>query len=413
MNVLDVSTYFLGASFMSAAVIIPLYLGHFTSNPIIFSLIPALGTAGFLLPQLFAANITQRLPYKRYMPVIVGIFSERLPVILYVPAVWFLAKDHPTAALVVTLLLYAWWSFGAGYVAVGWQDLIAKVIPVERRGFFFGLATFLGNITGLVGASVAAWMLNAFDFPAGFGYAFIVAAVFISISWVFLYLVREWPSPPPEKIVSEAEYFRTLPAILKADKNFTRYLITQIVVAIAGLAAGFLIVFPTQNWSLSDSQAGTYSIALLLGTSLANLIFGQLADRKGHKLVLQIAILLALLTFGLAAVAPSALWFYVVFFLRGASMGGFTVSNIMIALEFCSDDVRPTYIGLANTIPGIASSLAPLAGGLLAHAIGYRPVFLIAAIITVGGLLLMRYWVHEPRHLTKQNPPEPAGEAHA
>ena len=47
-------------------------------------------------------------------------------------------------------------------------------------------------------------------------------------------------------------------------------------------------------------------------------------------------------------------------------MAGTFISGISIVYEFTGPENRPTYIGLANTIPGVAGSVAPLIGGWLA-----------------------------------------------
>ena len=45
--------------------------------------------------------------------------------------------------------------------------------------------------------------------------------------------------------------------------------------------------------------------------------------------------------------------------------------------EFTEAENRPTYIGLANTIPGVAGALAPLIGGWLAGAVSYPGMFIL------------------------------------
>ncbi len=54
-------------------------------------------------------------------------------------------------------------------------------------------------------------------------------------------------------------------------------------------------------------------------------------------------------------------------------------------------------IGLANTIPGIMTTIAPVIGGLLAGAISYRAMFLLAALTGTISWLLLRFAVREPR----------------
>jgi MFS family permease len=208
--------------------------------------------------------------------------------------------------------------------------------------------------------------------------------------------------PSAKPAVSQLEYLRSLPEIIRKDPNFLKYLLAQIVFSLSGMAAGFLMVYAAKTWNLPDWQAGGFIVAMQIGQALANLFFGFLADHKGHKLSLEISFSVSILSLGLAILAPDPVWFFVIFFLRGAVTAGTLISGISIVYEFTGAEDRPTYIGLANTIPGVAGSLAPLIGGLLAGALSYSWMFILSAIIGVASLGLLRFGVHEPRKVRFQ-----------
>jgi MFS family permease len=163
------------------------------------------------------------------------------------------------------------------------------------------------------------------------------------------------------------------------------------------MAWGFLAVYALQRWALTDGQVGIYSAWLLGGQAAANLVLGALADRRGYKIILEISIFLSLLSLVLVILAPRPGWLFLVFFLRGIALGGSFLSLLFI-LEFSTPAIRPTYIGLTNTLTGLVSVVAPLLGGLLAGLIGYRGIFLVAFICVFIGLVLLHWTVHDPRH---------------
>jgi MFS family permease len=399
VNALDGASFWFGMSFISSTIILPLYVSHFTDNLLLIGLIPFITTAGFLLPQLFVANAVERAPQKKFFPAVLGLFLERLPLFLLAPAAYFLVASQPILALVVFFALYAWHCFGGGVIIVGWQDMIAKIIPVEKRGRFFGITNFVGNGAGILGALAVPFVLHKFTFPLDYVISFTIAATLIFISWIFLSLTREpavHSSKPP---VSQLDYMRSLPKILRRDRNFRLYLLSQIIFSFSGMAAGFLVVYTVQTWDLTDTEASSFTFALQIGLALANLFFGFLADRKGHKLSLEICLALSVLSLVLAIFAPSPLWFFLIFFLRGAVNAGSFVSGISIVYEFTDAESRATYIGLANTIPGIAGSIAPLMGGWLAGAVSYQAMFIISAIIGAISWTLLRFGVREPRQM--------------
>jgi MFS family permease len=398
VNALDGASFWFGMSFISSTVILPLYVSHFTANPILIGLISFLGTAGYLLPQLFVANWVERAPRKKFFPVTLGFFLERIPIFLLAPSAYFLAVNQPGLALIAFFVLFAWHTFGAGLIIVGWQDMIAKIIPVDRRGRFFGITNFLGNGTGILGALAVPFVLERSTFPNGYVLSFLAASVLIFLSWIFLAQAREPAVPNRKPHVSQSDYLRSLPAVLRADRNFRMYLLSQMLFALSGMATGFLVVYTVKTWNLPDAQASGFTVALQVGLTLANLFFGFLADRKGHKLSLEICLLLSTLALALAILAPSPLWFFPIFFLRGAVNAGMFISGISIVYEFTSAENRPTYIGLANTLPGIASAIAPLLGGWLAGAVSYPVMFILATVVGAASWALLRFAVREPRH---------------
>ena len=191
VNALDGANYWFGFSFIAPTIILPLYVSHFTSNPLLIGLIPFINTAGFLIPQLFTSNFVERAPLKKWFPVNLGFFLERLPVVFLAPSAYFLAINQPALALITFYLLYTWYCGGAGLIIVGWQDMIAKIFPVDKRGRFFGITNFVGNASGILGALAVAFVLEKFTFPLGYVASFTAAAILIFISWCFLSMTRE------------------------------------------------------------------------------------------------------------------------------------------------------------------------------------------------------------------------------
>lgn len=395
VNILDGTNFWLGYSFIAPGVILPLYVSHYTSSTFLIGLVTVISTMGYFLPQLFTANWVQRLPVKKVLPVNVGLFTERLPLFL-LPLAALIFANNPRLALILFFLLFAWHSFGAGIIAVAWNDMIAKIIPIERRGRFMGITGFGGQTMGVVGASLAAWLLDHYAFPRGYVYSFAIGAFFIFISWIFIAQTRELPVKTQEKPVPNREFWSKLPALLKSDPNFSRFVLCMIVVNLSGLGWGFLAVYTMKHWNLLDGDVSLYNITLLVGMAAGNVVFGWLADRRGYKLVIEISACVAILAIILTILSPSAIWFHLVFLLRGISAGGFFLGT-MIALEFGPVAVRPTYIGLNNTSSGIITGVAPVIGGLLAGTIGYSGMFQVAAVLGCLGLVILHFLVMEPR----------------
>ena len=166
--------------------------------------------------------------------------------------------------------------------------------------------------------------------------------------------------------------------------------------AVGGMGTGFVTVAAVARWQVPDSTVGLYTGAYLIGQTAANLVFGLLADRFGHKLSLELGALASTLAFVLAWLALAPGWMFVVFVLLGVNLGAVLVSGILVTLEFSEPQRRPTYVGLANTAVGLVSIVAPLLGAVLAG-IDYGWVFGLSVLVNLAALIAMRWWVREPR----------------
>ncbi len=395
VNLVEGATFFFGLSFISSSTVVPLFISKLTPSPVSIGLVSVIAQGGWYLPQIFTAYSVERLPHKKPVIVNLGFFLERVPVWALV-GVTLMAGSSPGLALALFMMAYAWHHVGAGLVATAWQDLIARCFPVDRRGRFWGLTTFAGTGTGIIGASLSAHILSSFSFPASFTYVFAIAAASITISWLFLALTREPAQSATPAGQTSSQFWRGLFDILRRDHNFRRFLLARLAMTMGNMGVGFVTVAAVQRWGVPDKTVGIYTAAMLLGQALGNLIFGFLADRYGHKLPLELSALASILAFGLAWLAPAGEWYYAVFLLLGVALGGVLVSGVLMTLEFSEAERRPTYVGLANTGVGLAGVAAPLLATGLAS-FSYNWLFAVSGGISLVALALMRWWVQEPR----------------
>jgi MFS family permease len=324
-----------------------------------------------------------------------GMLLERFPVALFAVAA-LLAGRWATLALAFFLVVYTWNRLGGGVVATAWQDLIARVFPLERRGRFWGLTSAIGTGLGFAGSALSAWLLTAYAFPTGFVILFSLAAAILLVGWVFATRIREPALPADGPPMGQREFLSGLPRLLKKDPPFRRFLSARLLMSLGGMSLGFVAVAAVRRWAVADGTVGLYTGVLLLGQTAGNLVFGLLADRRGHKFALEWAALAYAVAFAVAWLAPSAAWYYGVFFLIGVSQGILIVSGILVLFEFSEAERRPTYIGLANTSLGVANVLGPMVGAWLAG-VGFGHLFCASAVISLVSWVLMRWWVEEPR----------------
>jgi MFS family permease len=407
VNVLDVSFITLGMSLVSRETVMPLLVSQLTDSKVAVGMIAAIWGLGIYLPQLLTANYAEGLRYKKPFLMVISSVGERLPYLLMGLAVWFFAVPAPNLALLLFFIFLAISAFAAGAGTPAWYDMIAKAIPLERRGLWAGLSSSLGALMGIAGAFLVGRVLEAFAFPLNFSLLFGLAFVAVCVSFVGLALNREPPSEITKVRQTLLPYLRQLPAILRKDANYRRYLLSRTVVIAGAMATGFIIVYGSEKFGLDGAQVGLLTATLIGGQAVMSLVWGLLGDRWGHKLVMTLAAFALTLAMLVTLLAPTWQWLMLTFVLLGAYFTSEWVSGLNLILEFCDPADRPTYIGLTNTLLAPPVVLAPLLGGLLATFAGYAGLLLAATLVAATGALLMLFWVAEPRKLPQPTATQP------
>jgi MFS family permease len=394
-NVGDGAFWQLGISFISVQAILPVFVSRLTTSDLLIGLIPAIMEVGWYLPQLFVAPLVTRLKRVRPMVVWLGV-AERLPMLL-LGAGTLLLRDSPAAVLLAVFFgLHVARSLVSGTVANAWTELMARIIPARRRGLFFGVMAALGGLLSLAGSAGARAILAGYPFPANFALCFVVGFGMASLGWLCLSATVE-PATAPSQAPRGRDYWRSLGAILRQDRNFRRYVISRMTFGLSSMAPGFLAVSAVQRFALGDEQAAVFS-ALLFGAGVvANLAWGWLGDRLGHKLTLELSGGLLLVSLGCALAAPSVWFYYAAFAALGAANAGNVLATVAIVMEFAPPERRPVYIGLAGTLRAPVAGLAPLLGGWLAGAFGYQALFAVAMVPVGLAVAMTRLLVTEPR----------------
>ncbi len=395
VNLLDGAAFWIGSSFISSTTILPLFISKLTSSLLPIGLISVITAAGWFLPQLFSARITESRSKMKDIVVGWGLYLERLPILVMVLSP-IIAKSNPTLALILLIFCLIWHTMGAGVVATAWMTLLAKIFSPEKRGSFLGTTMFVGNGMGILGSIMSAWLLNTLVYPTSFILHFSIAAFFIFLSWVFLSLTRE---PVNNKEVPAQDfqtYFASLIEIFKTDHNFRRYIITSIIITIGTMGSGFFTISAIRDFNVSDSTVGLYTLSMLIGQTLGNLALGWMADKYGHKLSIEIGVGAIFLSFLFSVFMISPIFYFVIFFLFGVNLSSAIVSGMLVVWEFCTISRVPSYSGLANTAKGLVGLVVPILATQVAK-VDYKLLFGLCALISLLGLILLNRWVLEPR----------------
>lgn len=409
---LDFSLFLLALSFASAYGVMPLFVHHLTTSNLALGLIATMRAIGTSLPPILAAPYTERLRRKKPFLLLMTTF-ERLPYLVLAVATPLLAAGHPTLLL---WLFFAMIGIGTCFGGIGmpaWLDMLARMLPADWRGRFFGFAAAFGGLLGVVGAGLAAALLQHFTWPTNFALCYGCTTACLAVSFVFIAIGRE---PPPSADAARPRdatrsYWRRLPDIVRADRNFARYLTATALISAAGMAVSFYTIDAERTLHLSDADAGIYAVVLLAAATVGNLVWGYLGDQIGHKRVVEggafctgIAALVALLA---RDSGVGAAGYGLVFVLVGLGTSGMQLAALTFVVDFAPAAQRPTYVGLANLASVPFTAGAPLLAGVIADRAGYAIVFALTLVLAWTGALIVWRRVVDPR--MQAAPAEEAG----
>lgn len=384
VNLADGSFFGLALGFASFVTILPLFFSNFTDSAILIGLIPAIHTLGWQLPQIFTADRLSKI--SRYKPVLLLMtIQERLPFLGLALVAWFASELSISVILPISFALLIWQGIAGGLAANPWQSMISKVIPEPIRGTFFGIQGGLANLFTAVGAVAAGYLVENLIGAPQYAAPFMLAFIAMMISLFFLSLTKEkshHPNSPP----NSGNYVHYLNDILRHDRQFTLFILTRNMLQFANLGINFYAIYLIKEFQISAASIGIMNGVFASGQIIANPILGAAGDRFGYRTSLFIGTTSAVASTMIAIFARTSNWFYLSFALAGLGMVATWTLVIAMTLKYGSDDHRPAYIGLSNSLTAASTLIAPLIGGWIADELGFSATFiftLIAGILTL------------------------------
>lgn len=397
ISILDGSFFGLALGIASFVTLVPLFVDSLTDSAILIGLISATHTVGWQLPQLLTAGTVGRLA--RYKPLMLLMsLNERIPFLIMALVAWQSEALGNTLTLILSFILLTWRGLGGGFTATAWQSLIGKIIPTHRQALFFTTQSAGANLLASLGALIAGAVLHRFASPLDFAICFLLAFVFISVSWGVLAQIREYPHQPSNSKQTPLKLQAQLGHILRTDRLFRWYIAGRICMQIGWMSASFLTVYAVNEYDVSDTHIGIMTALLMVTQTAVGPLLGWLGDRWSLREMMALSGALMSILAIISMLATSSAWFYGVFILAGMANIGVWSIALALNLRFGNTSSRPAYIGLTNTLIAPATLLAPLIGGLVVDTFGYHAMFAIAALGGIATTIIFHLVMSDPHH---------------
>jgi len=390
----DYVSFGVAFSFINPSTILPTFARTLTDYEPLIGLVGTVFAAGWLLPQLGIAAVIGGKPRKKpYL--IAAVYAGRPLFLLLALAVWAGLPRYPTAMLAVFLASIGLFEVLDGISSVAWFDILARAVPLERRGRLVGAGQLLSGMLGVaVGALVGLILDNPrLSYPANYALLFTLSAVAHGPSVVALTLLREPEGGRLEPRRSLRGFLKQLGGVWRGDRNFRRLMGYRWLIGLMNLALPFYILHATEVVDLPARTTGWFVSVQMVGGIVASVGLGWLSERHGPRPVIWLgatAVLLSpllALCIHYAGEGPLLPAYSLVYFLLGVANSAWMLGPLNYVLEMAPDGRRPLYVGLYNTLAGVLVP-ASLAGGFILRATSYPALFGVTAAGVAAGLWL-------------------------
>jgi len=397
-----------GFRLFNAPTFLPAYLHLLSGSDFVVGLGQSLQQLGGVVsPVIGATQIEHR---KRVLPVAMLMGTLMRIQILGVALAGFVLHGFPLLVTILTFLFLL--GLFSGPQSVAFQLLLAKVIPIARRGRLQALR----NVTGGAIAAGLAWFAGRYLiqpnlFGNGYGTTFLLAFGLTSLGLTALRLLMREPIPPTIRTKSRLwDRVREFPVLLTGDRGFMFFMIAQSLATAGRVAAPFYILYAGHSMALDGRNLGLVTLVFLGADTVTNMGWGLIGDRFGFRLTFILALVVWVAGTALLIAAPSMTGFQlgslpldvhtlilIAFFGLGAAGSGFLMSSQTMVLEFGARDDMAMRLALTTTAQGAMSAIGPLAGGVIARFYGYQALFGVSIGFLLVALVVMLTLVEEPR----------------
>jgi MFS family permease len=389
MGVLHGVFYQAGLAFSSPTTVLPVFLNHFTGSLALIGLFSAVVTAGGVLPQLLVAHRIRRRAQAK--PVLVAAIWTRAGAWAVLGALtWVCAGCGSRFTLTSLLVLLLVFSTAGGVANVPFTNLWGKTLPVNLRGRFWAHRQLWGGLLAVgSGYGVKTVLASPIAFPGNYALLFFFSFLLMAFGYVALSSVREPPSQIDRSVRSFGAYLAEAFAVLRRDRNFARFLPTQIATMFFSFAMPFYVLYGKNRLAMPAEQVGLLISVQMGGAIASNLLWGWLSDRFGNRSVIRLtsAATLAMPILALAAGRSGWVLLVGVFALSGMVISGSGIGFVNYVLEVAPERLRPTYIAISGTVNGLFA-LLPIAGGWIVDVASYQAAFWISSGVAAVSVLL-------------------------
>ncbi len=386
-NVLHGFFLSIGTTIAEPSTILPLIVNHFGGSSLLVGFFASLLRGGAILVQLFAAFKAQNYPLM--LPFIRRVFFIRFLAWFFIGlSIILLGDSHPNITLFCIGLGLFIFSFSAGFGAIYFKDIIAKIFSHKFRGKTMAYRQFFSAFGGLLSGTLAAIVLEHFPAPQSYGYLFIISSFVMGFGYIAFGTIDEPVKEDiPKKENSFTLFLQNSLKILREDKELQIQLSTFLLAYAYLISLPFIILDAQTKIALDGVAIGSLITTQMVGAMLSNLIWGKLSGNGRNRLTANISIALQIIAISLAFSASSIYEYMLLFFIVGGAVDGNRIASGNLILKLAPPQKRAVYVALQINIISFGLFFS-LFGGLVLQISSYIILYSLTLLLLSAALLL-------------------------
>ena len=366
--------------------IMPLIVHHFSESAIIVGLYASLLRGGAIIIQLYAAFHAQS--YKRVIPYLRKVFFFRFLSWFSIGlAIYLIGDSNKQLTLLFIGIGLFFFSFTAGFGAIYFKELQAKLFSKSYRGKTMANRNIAGSIASIISGGVTGYVLSNYEAPLNYAYLFMVSSIIMAVGFLIFGSIDE---PPKEKVSKKEksfkEFIKNSQKLLKNDARLKRQILAIFLSFGYLLAMPFVILKANNSFELTGWMLGGFISVQMIGSIIGrSLLWRRISD---YEKMLSLAFIIMILAYTVALFANNIYSYFAIFLLFGIAIDGFSIAGMNLVIEIAPEDKRPIYTALQTNLSSFGLFF-PILGGLLLKSFdSYSLVYGLSIAILLAGLMV-------------------------
>jgi MFS family permease len=386
----DTMLFINAMTFISVNAVIAYFLNSLGASTLQISLANALVSIGIILSQPIFVKLAMESSYKIKIFTRI-LYTQRIFFLVYILTIPYFAKNNPHLAITLFLICWGIFNLFTGSYSPMYSSLLSKMIPHRKRGRLLGFAGGLGNIIALGASYLIGLLLRQIAYPYNYTLIFLIGILFLLLDVVVFQLMKENPDTVLGKYVSYFRHISGIPKYLKNNINIRRIIIGNSFIVISNVALGYYVIYAIRTYKAGAEQVALFTGLAVIANVFGSSLFGFLADRHGHKLILQLAAMFSMLAGIVILSTHVIIAVYIAFVFSTLCTSGFNLSSSVMIIHNSPKDQIPVYVSANSMITMILYSVVMIASGYVIDKFSFTPIFVIISIAGIIAFLVFKF----------------------